>query len=505
MMNSRSNATKRRVKNRLASLLIIFHFTFLIFHFAACGARRTPDLVRVFETARATKGKRPIIVVPGVLGSELVNSKTGEIVWVSAKRSNTDGLSLPVNSNTKFNTDDLVARDIVRSVKFAPLVPEIYVYQELLQALKDYAGYREVKWDAAQPGDDADTFYVFAYDWRQDNVKSARQLIERIEELKRKLNRPDLRFQIVAHSMGGLVARYAAMYATADLPEAGRPLTPSWAGAKNINNVFMFGTPNEGSMEAFATLLGGYSITEGLRRRIPLLNKLTRDDAFTIPSIYQLLPYKSAATFLDARLEPTTLDLYDAQVWKLYGWGVAGDEGFRRRIAEGKANGESAASAAPVSQDEAERTLDSFLATTLDRARRFHEALDAATATPAPIGFFAFGGDCEETLARPVVVRDERKGVWLTFTEARNIPKRFRFGLKRSEIVKRMYEPGDGRVTRRSLLGANRRDVDGGAPRANTSLPENYAVFACDLHGDVQKNKTLQDNLLTVLVGEAIK
>jgi pimeloyl-ACP methyl ester carboxylesterase len=498
-----TNLKREARKNHVASLLIIFPFALLIFHSSGCGARRTPDLARIFETARATKGKRPVIVVPGVLGSELVNSKTGEVVWVSAKRSKSDGLSLPVNSDSKLNTDDLVARDIVRSVKFAPLVPEIYVYQELIDALKDYAGYREVKWDKAQPGDDADTFYVFAYDWRQDNVQSARQLIERIDDLKRKLNRPDLRFQIVAHSMGGLVARYAAMYGAADLAQ-GTP-QPTWAGAESINNVFMFGTPNEGSMEAFATLLGGYSITEGLRRRIPLLNKLTRDDAFTIPSIYQLLPYNSSAVFLDAQLQPATFDLYDAETWKRYGWGVAGDANLRRRFAEGKISGETTAPVAPIPIDAANRTLDSFLANTLDRARRFHNSLNATSATPSPVRFFAFGGDCEETLARPVVVRDEQRGVWLTFTEARYIPKRFRNNLKRSDLVKLMYEPGDGRVTRRSLLGGYRREIDETSRRVNTSLPENYAVFACDLHGDVQKNKTLQDNLLTVLVGEAMK
>lgn len=490
-------------RNRAASLFIILPFAFSIFHSSGCGARRTPDLARIFESARASKGKRPIIVVPGVLGSELVNSKTGEVVWVSAKRSESDGLSLPVSPDIKSNTDDLVAGDIVRSVKFAPLVPEIYVYQELLGALKDYAGYREVKWEAAQPGDDADTFYVFAYDWRQDNVQSARQLIERIEELKRKLNQPDLRFQIVAHSMGGLVARYAAMYGSADLPEGTSPV-PTWAGAKSINNVFMFGTPNEGSMEAFATLLGGYSITEGLRRRIPLLNKLTRDDASTIPAIYQLLPYKSSAIFLDAQLESIALDLYNSETWKKYDWGVAGDADFCRRFAEGKASGKSTSTAAQTSTDEATRTLDSFLTAVLSRARRFHEALAAASASPTPVRFFAFGGDCEETLAHPVIVRDERNGSWHTYTEARNIPKRFRLNLKRSELVKRMYEPGDGRVTRRSLLGTDLRNA-GDTPRANTSLPENYAVFACDLHGDVQKNKTLQDNLLTVLIGEAMK
>ncbi len=43
--------------------------------------------------------------------------------------------------------------------------------------------------------------------------------VRRIERLKTKLQRPDLKFNVVAHSMGGLIARYAAMYGDADLPD----------------------------------------------------------------------------------------------------------------------------------------------------------------------------------------------------------------------------------------------------------------------------------------------
>src|SRR4051812_26347464 len=60
-------------------------------------AKRTPNLERVFAQARLRTGKRPLIVVPGVLGSQLINYETGEVVWPSAFRSSADGLSLPVS------------------------------------------------------------------------------------------------------------------------------------------------------------------------------------------------------------------------------------------------------------------------------------------------------------------------------------------------------------------------------------------------------------------------
>jgi pimeloyl-ACP methyl ester carboxylesterase len=491
------------------SYFIVPRSSFIVFLIIAqaiimpgCGARRTPDLERIFAPARARKDKPPVIVIPGILGSQLMNRRTREVVWPSAFRSSTDGLSLPTLPDLASNRDELVAERIVETAKLARLAPEIYVYYELLNALRRFGDYRDGDWDNPRPDGDRDTFYVFPYDWRRDNVESAQLLYRRIEELKRKLGRPDLRFNIVAHSMGGLVSRYAAMYGDADLPEgdAAQP-QPTWAGARHIKKIFMFGTPNEGTMEAFATLLEGYSINEGLRRRIRLLNKLSREDAVTIPSIYQLLPHPEAVRFLDQNLAPLELDFYDPEVWRKYRWSPINDEEFRERYRRGKVRDEEGE---PHRATLAE--LDAFFAAALARARRFHAALDAhdpagATGETPPVALYVFGGDCEETLNAPVILRDERRGRWRTLTEPRDLRDASGRKIKRREVIRAMYEPGDGRVTRRSLLGERL-----GAPRRsqffNTPLPIAYGVFACDLHSELQNNKTLQDNALTLLISE---
>jgi pimeloyl-ACP methyl ester carboxylesterase len=466
---------------------------------AGCGARRTPNLQRIFAQARERTGKRPLIIIPGILGSQLVNYETGEEVWPSIFRSSNDGLSLPVSPDLAANHDNLVARKIVDTIHLARLAPEVYIYHELLGALKKYGGYREGDW--ANPGADGDhdTFYVFPYDWRRDNIETARDLVQRLETLKRKLARPDLRFNIVAHSMGGLVARYAAMYGDADLPVEARAV-PTWAGAAHINKILMFGTPNEGSMNAFAILLEGYSITEGLRRPIRLLNKLSREDALTAPSIFQLLPHRASVRFLDENLKPIAIDLYDPDVWRHYGWSPISDEDFRQHYASGKVMGDYA----PFSGGSLEE-LDAYFATVLRRARRFHEALDAPSDGEAPVAMFVFGGDCEETLVAPVLLRDEKRGRWLTLTHPRDFRTSAGRRVTRSEATLAMYAPGDGRVTRHSLLAEDLAEGHRKNPLFNTGLPIVYAVFACDLHGDLQNNKTLQDNALTSLVSEAIK
>ena len=422
-----------------------------------------------------------MIVIPGILGTELINSKTGEKVWPSAFRTSQEGL--PISPDIAANRDDLVPGKIIETVKLARVLPEVYVYKDLLEALRRYAGYRDGDWENPAADGYQDTFYVFAYDWRQDNVSNARELFRRIDRLKTKLQRPDLKFNIVAHSMGGLIARYAAMYGDADLPADDSPITPTWLGAAHISKIVMIGVPNEGSADAFATLVEGYSITEGLRRRVPLLNKLTAEDVVKTPSVFQLMPHREAVRFLDENLQAMPVDLYDVEVWKRYGWSVIySSPDFRRRFGETSGT-----------DGRSENMLDAYLAAQLRRARRFHEALDAAGSSDSPVFLLAIGGDCEETFNSPVVMRDEKRNRWITMTRPREYRTSSGVKISKQKATEAMYLPGDGRVTRTSLL----------AEHIFKKLSR-YAVFGCDLHGQLPRNPSLQDNALTAIVGEIL-
>lgn len=449
---------------------------------ACISAHRTPNLEHIFASARTRSGKRPVIVIPGILGTELINSKTGETVWPSAFRTSHDGL--PMSPNLEANRDELVPGKILETVRLARILPEVYVYRDLLDALRRYAGYHEGNWENPGTDGDRDTFYVFAYDWRRDNVDNARELVQRMQRLKERLQRPDLKFNIVAHSMGGLIARYAAMYGDADLPPDDVAIHPTWRGAAHISKIVMIGTPNEGSTDAFATLVEGYSITEGLRRRVPLLNKLTAEDAARTPSVFQLMPHRDAAKFLDENLQPIALDLYDPAVWQRYGWGAINSAEFRRRY-QGRVE-----------------DLDIYLAATLKRARRFHESLDAVESAESPVLLLTIGGDCEETLSAPVIMLDQKQNRWLTLIRPREYRTSTGVKLSKQQVTEAMYAPGDGRVTRASLLGEN---LIKSRDRVTGFTLSRYAVFGCDLHGQLPRNKTLQDNALTAIVGEAMQ
>jgi pimeloyl-ACP methyl ester carboxylesterase len=479
---------------RPANAALVLLLLFAILSTGCISARRTPNLEHIFAEARTRSGKPPVIVIPGILGSELINSKTGEKVWPSAFRTAEEGL--PISPNLAANRDDLVPGKIIETVRLARILPEVYVYRDLLEALRHYAGYREGDWNNPGPDGDKDTFYVFAYDWRHDNVTNARELVRRIQRLKDALHAPDLKFNVIAHSMGGLIARYAAMYGNEDLPDGETPIQPTWAGAEHISKIVMIGVPNEGSADAFATLIEGYSITEGLRRRVPLLNKLTAEDAVRTPSVFQLLPHTSVVRFLDEELREIPLDLYDAQVWKKYSWTPLFSADFRRRYSNHSR--ESFGSDGNLTD-----SLDAYLAATLKRARRFHQALDAGIKTQQPVALLAIGGDCEETLNSPVVIRNQKDDRWITLIRPREYRTSSGAKISKSQLTAAMYAPGDGRVTRKSLIGESVMNFDGRA--TVTHLPLTYAVFGCDLHGQLQRNKTLQDNALTAIVGEVLK
>src|ERR1044072_4682832 len=112
----------------LLVILIIHHSAFSLL-LAGCGARRTPDLGRIFAGVRERKGKRPVIVIPGILGSRLAHRRTGEAGPSSVFRSDGDGLSLPTTPDLASNRDELVAARIVESARLAgKFGPEVYVY-----------------------------------------------------------------------------------------------------------------------------------------------------------------------------------------------------------------------------------------------------------------------------------------------------------------------------------------------------------------------------------------
>jgi pimeloyl-ACP methyl ester carboxylesterase len=455
-----------------------------------------PNLPAIFPAPIVAKqtGKTPIIIIPGVTGSELVNRMTGEKLWPDLFPENKEAIALPISSTTlSENRDDVVASRVIETAQLIKFMPEIGVYGALLKALENQGGYRRGDIDAPQPDGDRDTYYLFAYDWRRDNVESARKLAEKIAEIKRRTNRPDLRFDIIAHSMGGLIARYFAMYGDADVL-GGRQPRPDWRGAQSLRSLVLFATPNAGSMDALRSLIYGYSITEANKPRINPFKGLGRVTIFTAPSVYQLLPRRESARFYDAKLDPVKIDLYDVDTWERFHWTAAFDPEIANRELKssikkfGESEGRSAAA----------KTLAlraAYLRAVLKRAAGFQEALDAAGAPPETLRLHLVGGDCEPTVAGALIV--DVKGKTQTLFYPRHIPRELR-----KMAFDKLFVPGDGRVTRQSLFGLSfdLEHPDAGITQMMKQAPA-YTFFGCDTHGDLPINPTMLDNLLTWLLG----
>ena len=132
-----------------------------------------------------------------------------------------------------------------------------------------------------------DAAYHF-YDWRQNLNELGQELDERLQ------GEPAGEIFLVAHSMGGLVARAA--------------IAKGGEGVKKIKKLIMLGTPNFGSFEPVLVLRGIYSTTKLVAAIDPFHNatELTQGVFNTFPSVYQLLP---------SQKKFTSINLYDPSVW----------------------------------------------------------------------------------------------------------------------------------------------------------------------------------------------
>lgn len=459
--------------------------------------KKVPNLDVIFAEAKNYTGKRPVIIIPGILGSKLEDPVTKESAWFNTSLIKGDNLSLPISPDLTNSRDTLVAKSILETARVFALFPEVSVYQSLIRAMEQYGGYTPGSWE--DPGSEGarDKYYVFAYDWRLDNVENARLLTERVEQLKQKLNNPDLRFNIIAHSMGGLIVRYAAMYGKTDLPASGEKPVPSWAGANHFNKVFMFGTPNEGSMSALEVIIRGYSVG-GFD-----IDVLNPEVIITSPAIFQLLPHQNTVKFYDEDLEPLKVDLFDPETWKKYNWSAYTSQIFLNKFAGQPAAADAKgrkSEFADISLDD----LDAYFAAVLKRADAFHQALDADTSVPASISFFAFGSDCEETLDGAVIYKDSKTDAWRTLFSPRSFRNSSGKKITKSAIRKKIFAPGDYRVTRRSLLAETITQQNYRNSIFRRTLPVT-ATLLCEAHDELPNSKIMQDNFLTALISEIMQ
>jgi pimeloyl-ACP methyl ester carboxylesterase len=229
------------------------------------GAELHAELVTL---ARATHGRRPrgrrVYVLPGIMGSQLGFTRGGQkpadVLWL-------DPIDIQLGR--------LVELELADNTRAVALGAMNYTYLKITLSLRK-AGFDAVLLD---------------YDWRRDVATLGKLLAQRIAA------DGGQRVAIVAHSMGGLVARAALTHA---------------AGAQ-VSQLIMLGTPNAGSLGAVQALRGTYSVV----RKVAMLD-LRHDAEFlasevfaTFPGLHELLPSGPRAP----------LDLFDMATWPTRGPG----------------------------------------------------------------------------------------------------------------------------------------------------------------------------------------
>jgi pimeloyl-ACP methyl ester carboxylesterase len=437
-------------------------------------------LLCALATLAAAQAKHPVIFIPGLTGSELRNPQTKERIWFNPFRPRTGRVALTLDADPTRMHDTLEATDAVRAVKVGLLSFDIY--GGFVKALVARGGYHEEKWDkpGAKGGDVA--VYVFAYDWRLDNVANAKLLIHKIDALRAKLGKPDLKFDIVAHSMGGILARYAAMYADADLPAEGQMPHPTWAGAKYFDRVVLIGTPNEGAMNAFNAFVNGF-IWKGLRIDLPFFQDTSKYMVFTLPAAYQLMPAPGAVRAFDDHLKPMALDLYDPQTWMDHGWDITRDPDFVEHFTAAE-----------------RRVAWSYFVTALSRAKRLHIALAAANGEAKGVTFSTIGCDCRKDTPDGVVIYKDKSGVWHTQFDEVGFTRSDGTRVSDAEVKSVVVSPGDSIVAFHSLnatiesASANVGSILGAAPAENI----------CEDHNTQATNSKIQDYVIKLLTGIAV-
>lgn len=448
---------------------------------SACQSHKKPDLAELYQQHGTDHSDTPLVLIHGTMGSKLRQIDSLTEVWPG--KINQLIFSNYKNLANKITADgSALVPSTIESYAIFDSYSGLSIYDEIIETLVTYGNYQLNEVTApAKPGRN---LYVFHYDWRQDNVHNAQLLAEYIDKVLSK-HKNHQQVDVVAHSMGGLILRYYQRFGAIDVlnnldnlllqanPNDQLNRHPR-SKAHLIRHAIFLGTPQLGSVKSVKRLQDGFDFNF---RNIPV------EVQITMPSVYQLLPHPDSQWVVQTDGKPAQMNVYDHRFWQLNQWSIYNPD-VQSRIIKNAENED-------IGQAEV-HSLIQFFNFQLQRAELFWTALSPDFEVEHE-GFVIMGGDCKKTLIRLIVSHNEGQVVLL---DDLNINDDFK---TRSLHKSLLFEPGDGQVSKSSLLGEIHDSV---THKTLKTIKIKYPVFVCEDHIKLTQNQTFQDNLLHVLLNE---
>ncbi|HEX9643208.1 MAG TPA: hypothetical protein VGC11_04320, partial [Acidimicrobiia bacterium] len=212
-----------------------------------------------------------VVLLPGILGSVL--ERHGREVWALTPGAAFRALLSLGGSieSLRLDDDDPEADDLGDGVAATRVLPDLHLVPGLWK-IDGYTAISRALHDRFDLVDGAN-YFEFPYDWRRDNRvhgrRLARQAHDWLAAWRARSGNDDARLVLLAHSMGGLVARtFLELY----------------GGWQETRTLITFGTPYRGSLNALDFL------ANGLRRGLGPVGVDLTEFLRSLTSVYQLLP-----------------------------------------------------------------------------------------------------------------------------------------------------------------------------------------------------------------------
>ncbi len=205
------------------------------------------DLTMRAPVMLARGERRPVILIPGIMGSKL--RRGSDAIWPNVKALFSDPRVLGWCQD-----DPVISDGVLDQLVVVPNLIKVEAYSRLMEYLEEGLGYQRGK-----------DLFEFGYDFRQDVRTSARLLAKKIEGLGLRQG-----VTLIAHSLGCLVSRY---------------YVECLGGAKKTRKLILMGGPHYGSPRALMTIVLGPRILP-----FGLMDAQLRNVTASFPGMYQGLP-----------------------------------------------------------------------------------------------------------------------------------------------------------------------------------------------------------------------